>query len=158
MMGVSMQSFVKRLALHKVSALVATGVSVVAIAGVAVAADSTVMKGSARVSGKNQAVVVNATGQTLYTLSGERVGNLKCVTKACFAVWPPLKVGANEKLTKGAGVKGNLSKLRRVKGGFHQVMLNGHPLYRFSGDSNKKGSANGEGIRSFGGTWHVATP
>ena len=84
-MGVSMQSFVKRIALHKASALVAIGVSVVAIVGVAVAADSTVMKGSARVSGKTKTVVVNATGQTLYTLSGERVGNLKCITTACFA-------------------------------------------------------------------------
>jgi predicted lipoprotein with Yx(FWY)xxD motif len=153
-----MQSFVKRVALHKASALVATGVSVVAIAGVAVAANPTVMKGSARVGNKTKTVVVNASGQTLYALSGERVGNLKCLTTACFAVWPPLKVGANERLTKGPGVSGSLSTLRRVKGGFYQVMLNGRPLYRFSGDNNKKGSAKGDGIRSYGGTWRAVTP
>jgi predicted lipoprotein with Yx(FWY)xxD motif len=158
MMGVSMQSFVKRVAAHRVSAAVATGVSVIAIAGVAVAADPTVMKGSARVGGKTKAVVVSSAGQTLYTLSDERVGNLKCLTKGCFAVWPPVKVGANDKLTKGPGVSGNLSKLRRVKGGFYQVMLNGKPLYRFSGDNNTKGSAKGDGIRSYGGTWRVVTP
>jgi predicted lipoprotein with Yx(FWY)xxD motif len=37
-------------------------------------------------------------------------------------------------------------------------MLDGHPLYRYAGDNNTKGNAKGEGIRSFGGTWHVVTP
>jgi predicted lipoprotein with Yx(FWY)xxD motif len=36
-------------------------------------------------------------------------------------------------------------------------MLNGHPLYRFGGDRSK-GQANGEGIKSYGGVWHVVTP
>jgi len=34
-------------------------------------------------------------------------------------------------------------------------MLNDHPLYGFAPDMGKKGSAKGEGIKSFGGTWHV---
>jgi predicted lipoprotein with Yx(FWY)xxD motif len=157
-MGHSKESSVRRSALRRRGALVATGVTALALAGVAVAADPTVMKGSARVSGKTKTVVVSSNGQTLYDLSGERVGNLKCVSKDCFAIWPPLKVGANDRLTKGAGVSGTLSKLRRVKGGFSQVMLDGHPLYRYAGDSNTKGNAKGEGIRSFGGTWHVVTP
>jgi hypothetical protein len=37
-----------------------------------------------------------------------------------------------------------------------QVALRGRPLYRFSGD-HAKGEANGEGIESFGGTWHAVT-
>lgn len=32
----------------------------------------------------------------------------------------------------------------------------GMPLYRFAGDG-AKGQANGEGIQSVGGTWHVVT-
>jgi predicted lipoprotein with Yx(FWY)xxD motif len=116
------------------------------------------MKGTARVGSSNKTVLVSGTSQTLYALSDERVGNLKCLTQACFAIWPPLKVGANETMTKGPGVSGSLSKLRRVRGGFSQVMLNGRPLYRYAGDNNAKGSAKGDGVRSYGGTWRVITP
>jgi hypothetical protein len=35
-----------------------------------------------------------------------------------------------------------------------QLAYKGLPLYRFSVDASA-GSANGEGITSFGGTWHV---
>jgi predicted lipoprotein with Yx(FWY)xxD motif len=38
------------------------------------------------------------------------------------------------------------------------VTLNGRPLYTFALDKGKKGSAKGEGIVAFGGTWHVVTP
>jgi predicted lipoprotein with Yx(FWY)xxD motif len=138
-----------------------TIVALAGIAAIAVAATSTLGTGTAKVSGKNKTVVVDSRGVTLYTLSGESVGRnttLKCLTKACFAIWPPLKTTASAKLTKARAVKGTLGKLRRVKGGFYQVTLDGHPLYTFSGDSGKKGSAVGEGIKSFGGTWRVVTP
>jgi predicted lipoprotein with Yx(FWY)xxD motif len=158
-MGVSMQSCVSRFALSKRTVPVMAGLAVASAAGIALAAaPPTVMKGTARVSGNNKSVVVSGTGQTVYELSDERVGNLKCLTQACFGVWPPLKVGANETMNKGPGVSGTLSKLRRVRGGFYQVMLNGHPLYRYAGDSNTKGSAKGQGIRSYGGTWRVISP
>jgi predicted lipoprotein with Yx(FWY)xxD motif len=155
-MGVSTQSLVSRIAMRKRTAPVVAGLAVASVAGIAfAAAPPTVMKGTARVNGSNRTVLVSGSGQTLYWLSDERVGNLKCLTQACFAVWPPLKVGANERLTKGPGVNGTLSKLRRVRGGFYQVMLNGHPLYRYSGDNNTKGSAKGQAIRSYGGIWYV---
>jgi predicted lipoprotein with Yx(FWY)xxD motif len=159
-MGVSMQSSVLRPALFKRGALIATGATL-AIAGVAVAAGPTVMKGTARVNGNDRSVVVNTNGQTAYTLSGEQVGprtTLKCLNQSCFAIWIPVKTTANERLTKGAGVNGNLGRLRRVRANFFQVTLNGKPLYRFVGDSNTKGNAKGQGIRSFGGTWSVVNP
>ena len=34
------------------------------------------------------------------------------------------------------------------------VTIDGAPVYTFQGDASA-GSANGEGITSFGGTWHV---
>ncbi len=139
----------------KLLALTAAVVLAIAGATVALAATTTLGTGKAKVGGKTRTVVVDSAGATLYTLSGERVGNLKCVNSACFKFWPPYKVSATAKLTKARGVNGTLSKLRRVKGGFFQVMLNGHPLYRFAPDKGKKGSALGEGIKSFGGTWHV---
>ena len=70
----------------------------------------------------------------------------------------PLKTTVNERLTKGPGVNGTLGRLQRVRARFYQVMLNGKPLYRYVGDRNTKGSARGNGIRSFGGTWSVVNP
>jgi hypothetical protein len=52
-------------------------------------------------------------------------------------------------------VKGKLGLLHRSNGTF-QVTLNGLPVYRYAGDS-AKGDVNGEGIESFGGTWHAVT-
>jgi hypothetical protein len=40
--------------------------------------------------------------------------------------------------------------------GGQQVAHNGDPLYRFVGDT-KAADTNGQGITSFGGTWHPAT-
>ena len=156
-MGLSKQC-VRRVGRSKWSALVATGVVVGAMAAIAIAATPTAMKGTARVSGKSRSVVVDSRGQTLYAVSGERVGNLKCINQTCFSTWLPYKVMANQSLTRGAGVTGTLSKLQRVRARFFQVMLGGRPLYRYAGDNNSKGSAKGQGVRSFGGTWGVVSP
>jgi predicted lipoprotein with Yx(FWY)xxD motif len=143
------------------SKLIAVCVAVLAIAsmtGIAVAAGTTLGTGTAKVSGKSKKVVVDSRGVTLYTLSGESVGHvthLKCVTSSCFKVWLPLKTTASAKLTKASGVRGTLGKLHRIKGKFDQVTLDGHPLYTFAQDKGKKGSAKGEGVKAFGGTWHV---
>jgi predicted lipoprotein with Yx(FWY)xxD motif len=143
------------------STMIAVCVAVLAIAsmtGIAIAAGTTLGTGTARVSGKSKKVVVDSRGVTLYTLSGETVGrvsHLKCVNDSCFRVWPPLRTTASAKLTKASGVNGTLGKLKRVKGKFYQVTLDGHPLYSFAPDQGKKGSANGEGVKAFGGSWNV---
>ncbi len=116
---------------------------------------ATLEVGTAKVVGRSEKVLVNSDGVTLYTLSGETASHLKCVTKACFKLWPPYLVTAGARLTKAAGVSGRISKLHRVKDKFFQVMLNGHPLYTFAPDKGRRGSALGEGIKSFGGVWHV---
>ena len=158
-------SFVRR-RLGTVRALRATTLGVLAavlavtsMSAVALAAGSTTLAtGKATVKGKTKTVVVDSRGLTLYTLSGESVKNLKCVSSTCFKAWLPYKVSATAKLTKAPGVSGTIGSLHRIKGKFHQVMLNGHPLYTFAGDAAKKGSAKGEGITAFGGTWHVVSP
>jgi predicted lipoprotein with Yx(FWY)xxD motif len=99
-------------------------------------------------------IVVDARGRTLYALSPETSRHLLCKSGECLSAWPPLTVRSRKtKLTAGAGVHGQLGILRRSNG-MLQVTLRGVPLYRFSGDS-AKGSVNGEGIKSFGGTWHA---
>ena len=125
--------------------------------GIAVAAGTRLGTGAAAISGKSKKVVVDAGGVTLYALGGESVGGvtrLKCVNSGCFRVWPPLKTTASAKLTKAGGVKGTVGKLQRVKGKFYQVTL-APALYTFAPDAGKKGSAKGEGVKAFGGTWHV---
>lgn len=137
--------------------LVAVLVSL-SITAAAVAAGTTLATGKAKVNGKTRTVVVNSGGVTLYALSGERVGKLKCINSTCFKVWLPYKVSATGKLTKASGISGTVSRLRRVKAKFYQVMLSGRPLYAYVGDKGKRGSAKGNGIRAFGGTWTVVSP
>jgi predicted lipoprotein with Yx(FWY)xxD motif len=104
----------------------------------------------------NETLVVDRQGHTLYALSPETAYHLLCKSHACQQIWPPVTVrSAKLKLHAGPGVQGRLGLLRRSSGKW-QLTLRGRPLYRFSGDS-AKGAANGEGIKSFGGTWHAVT-
>lgn len=98
-------------------------------------------------------VVVDAKGMVLYTLTGDSRRHPEC-TKAngCLKFWPPATVKSARKLAKAPGVKGKLGTWKR--NGFIQLTLDGHPLYTFIGDT-RKGIATGEGLASFGGTWHV---
>ena len=91
-------------------------------------------------------VLVDTSGRTLYTLTN--AGQAVACTGSCAAVWPPLLVPAGSTPKGAKGVTG----LGLVPGG--QVTAAGMPLYRFSGDS-KTGQANGDGIKNFGGVWHV---
>jgi predicted lipoprotein with Yx(FWY)xxD motif len=98
-------------------------------------------------------ILVDKNGLTLYELKPETTHHLLCTSQACFGFWPPYTVSKTAKLSKASGVSGKLGKLHR--GGFYQVTLDGHPLYHFSLDNKKKGHATGNGIQTFGGTWHV---
>ena len=135
--------------------------------GVAVAALTALLAGGAvagivsslgvakrTVSGRSMSIVVDRQGDAVYELSGESLATLKCVTSACLKVWSPVEVrSATVTVPISAGVPGPVSILRRVKGNLWQVMLDRHPLYLYSGD--RIGTARGQGITSFGGTWHV---
>jgi predicted lipoprotein with Yx(FWY)xxD motif len=104
----------------------------------------------------SRAVVINAHGRTLYTLTPETTHHLLCRTRACFALWPPLTVRSRAvRLIAGHGLHGRLALLRRSDGTL-QVTHRGLPLYRYAGDSGPA-EVNGEGIVSFGGTWHAAS-
>jgi predicted lipoprotein with Yx(FWY)xxD motif len=99
-------------------------------------------------------VVVDAKkAMTLYYLTGDTKAR-KCSNSTCTGFWPPLTVRSlHTKVVKGKGINGKLTVFKRPDGKF-QVALRGKPLYHFVGDS-AKGNANGEGIVSFGGTWHA---
>jgi predicted lipoprotein with Yx(FWY)xxD motif len=151
----SRRARMRRLGRSQPIALATVLVVVASMAGIAVAASTTLGTGKVTFGGTSKTVVVDSRGATLYTLSGETARHLKCVSSSCFGAWPPYTVSASAKLTRSTGVRGTLSKLHRVSAGIYQVMLNGHPLYRFAPDMGKKGSAMGDGVVAFGGTWHV---
>jgi predicted lipoprotein with Yx(FWY)xxD motif len=103
-----------------------------------------------------ETIAVDTHGRTLYALSPETAHHLLCRSRACLQLWIPLTVSSGKASPRaGSGVQGHLGLLRRQNGKW-QVTLRGMPLYRFSGDS-AKGQANGQGIMSFGGTWHAVT-
>ena len=102
-----------------------------------------------------ETVVVNASGRTLYALSPETTHHLLCRESYCWEIWPPLILPHGAKLRAGTGVQGKLGLLRRP-GGRMQVTLRGKPPYRFAED-HRAGEAHGEGLQSFGGTWHAVT-
>jgi predicted lipoprotein with Yx(FWY)xxD motif len=85
------------------------------------------------------------TAPTLYTFSKDTTGKSNC-SGACAQNWPPAK--------SAPGVDGKITRIKRSDG-TTQVALDGHPLYRYAGDT-KPGDANGNGLNVFGGTWKTA--
>ena len=104
---------------------------------------------------KTESIVVDGRGFAVYWLSGESTSHPLCSSSACLQFWPPLKVSGKAHLSAQPGIHGKVGTWKRD--GFTQVTLGGHPLYMFSLDKTKH-DATGEGVMSFGGTWHVALP
>lgn len=95
--------------------------------------------------------LVNQSSHSLYVLSSERGGALRC-TSSCLSSWLPLEVStATKTVSLGSGVKGKIGFVARGKSK-KQVTFNSYPVYTFVGDSGARQS-HGEGIKAFGGTW-----
>ena len=95
-------------------------------------------------------VLVDAKGRTLYLFAKDTHGRSSC-SGACAMNWPPLTAA---KPKAGSGVrKAELGTTKRADGGT-QVTYNGHPLYRFVGDT-KAGATTGEGLSAFGARWYA---
>ncbi len=95
-------------------------------------------------------VVVDSAHHSLYLLTSEAGGHLRC-SGACLANWPAVLVTNSESASTSMGITGKIGYVRRSSTE-RQVTLNGYPLYRFAGDK-APGQANGVGISAFGGTW-----
>jgi predicted lipoprotein with Yx(FWY)xxD motif len=96
-------------------------------------------------------VLVDSAGKTLYTLTNTAGAPVPC-TGQCLTFWPPLVLPAGATTATGAAGVTGLATVT-TSGGM-QVTKDGAPLYRFSADA-AAGDTNGEGISSFGGTWHA---
>ncbi|HTV12798.1 MAG TPA: hypothetical protein VME20_13165 [Acidimicrobiales bacterium] len=99
-------------------------------------------------------ILATGPGLALYMLTADARDATSCFG-ACASVWPPL-LSLNG-LRTGAGVtKSALSTFERP-GGARQVAYMGHPLYTFQEDT-QPGTARGEGVETYGGTWWVLAP
>jgi predicted lipoprotein with Yx(FWY)xxD motif len=56
--------------------------------------------------------------------------------------------------TAGSGTKSSLFGTKKGSDGHRYPTYNGWSLYEYAGDTGP-GQTNGEGIKSFGGTWYV---
>jgi predicted lipoprotein with Yx(FWY)xxD motif len=80
---------------------------------------------TANVSGVGR-VVVDGKGRTVYILTSSRMKNVPCTdASGCTGVWPPVT-----------------------------ATYKGWRVYEYTGDTGS-GQANGQGLKSFGGTWYV---
>jgi predicted lipoprotein with Yx(FWY)xxD motif len=140
----------RRLATIGGVAMLALAAVIAVIAISANAASTTIGVKTVKVGATSEPIAVNSKGAAVYTLSGDSAKHMEC-TKAnhCFSAWPPVTVKGKPTMS---GLKGTLGTFKNS--GVTQVTLNGHPLYTFAGDHGV-GVANGNGLKSFGGTWHV---
>ena len=94
-------------------------------------------------------ILADSAGKTLYTLTNN--GSPVLCTGVCAQVWPPLTVPPGTAVTGPPGVC-CLGSTPNANG--DAVTYKGDPLYRYVNDSSPS-DATGDGVMSFGGTWHV---
>jgi predicted lipoprotein with Yx(FWY)xxD motif len=145
MNGISMG---RKLAVGACVAVLGAGAAMIGVAGGATTPSITLKSRTAGSLGK---VLANA--HTLYRLSPETRTNVLCTSSSCLGIWKPLLVRSKTTTVHlPTGVTGAVGFLKR--GTRYQVTLTRHPLYTYVSDS-RAGQANGQRIRSFGGTWLV---
>jgi predicted lipoprotein with Yx(FWY)xxD motif len=99
-------------------------------------------------------ILVDARGRTLYLFEKDKSMGSTCYG-ACAGVWPPLTTAGKPHAVRGA-LAARLGTTRRSDGKL-EVTYNGHPLYRYVGDT-KPGDTKGQGLNQFGGGWDVLSP
>ena len=100
-------------------------------------------------------VLVDGRGRTVYVLTADGTTSAPCDdASGCTKAWPDVSLPSGSSGAKaGAGVDASLLGTKKV-GAETYPTYKGWLLYEFAGDS-ASGQANGEGIKSFGGTWYA---
>jgi predicted lipoprotein with Yx(FWY)xxD motif len=99
-------------------------------------------------------ILVNSKGLTLYMFARDHQKKVTCTSKACVALWPPLKVKKGQKPTAGGAAKKSLLGVDKSPDGYRVVTYKGWPLYTYVTDT-KSGQTTGQGLNSAGGKWYV---
>jgi predicted lipoprotein with Yx(FWY)xxD motif len=102
-------------------------------------------------------VLVNGKGLTLYMFVRDHQKKVTCTSKACVALWPPLKVKKGQKPAAGGAAKKALLGVDKSPDGYRVVTYKGWPLYTYVTDT-KPGQTTGQGLNSAGGKWYVLSP
>jgi predicted lipoprotein with Yx(FWY)xxD motif len=99
-----------------------------------------------------QTLVSSANQHTLYTFGADTANTSNCTTASgCTGIWPPYTAPAG---TSASSLSAGFGLITRSDGTL-QYTYQTYALYNYSGDS-AAGTANGQGITSFGGTWDAA--
>ncbi|HLX89389.1 MAG TPA: hypothetical protein VKR22_13155 [Acidimicrobiales bacterium] len=101
-------------------------------------------------------IVVDGQGHAVYILTAGGHTNAPCTdASGCTKVWPdlPLPDGVSA-ATAGSGLQSSLLGTMKLSDGETYPTYNGWLMYEYTGDTGG-GQANGQGIKSFGGTWYV---
>jgi predicted lipoprotein with Yx(FWY)xxD motif len=93
-------------------------------------------------------VLVNDKGMTVYILTSDGHNHSNC-SASCLQYWPPVTPAGATKIAAATGTTKTLT-------GGTIVTVAGHPLYTYIQDA-KPGDVNGEGIKTFGGTWYAVS-
>ncbi len=99
-----------------------------------------------------QALVSSSNQHTLYTFGADTANVSNCtVASGCTGNWPPYTAPAG---TSASTLSAGFGLITRSDGSL-QYTYQTFPVYMFAGDS-AAGTANGQGIVAFGGTWDAA--
>ncbi|WP_327712339.1 hypothetical protein OG912_31880 [Streptomyces sp. NBC_00464] len=96
-------------------------------------------------------ILVDGEGRTLYLWEADTSSKSTC-DGDCATAWPPATVTG--KPVAGEGVKASLLGTTTRDDGRKEITYNGHPLYRYAGDTGA-GDTNGQGSNGFGAAWYV---
>jgi len=99
-------------------------------------------------------ILSDGDGNTVYLFEKDENGMSSC-SGACAGEWPPVTTSGSPKV--GAGADKSLIGTVKRDDGSEQVTYDGHPLYRYTGDT-QPGDTNGNGLDAFGAEWYALTP
>ena len=94
-------------------------------------------------------VLVDSRGRTVYLFRKDSRGK-----SFCAAAWPPVR--AQGRPMPGPGLSAAKLTTTARSDGAPQVLYNGHPLYRYTGDA-KPGDTNGQRVTAFGAAWFAVS-
>lgn len=97
-------------------------------------------------------IVVNGKGMSAYYFDMDKAhSGVSVCSGICSANWPAILAGSA--IPHVAGIKGVVGTIS-LKGGKHQVTINGRPIYTFAFDKSP-GQIKGQGAQ---GVWYVVAP
>ncbi len=100
-------------------------------------------------------VMVDSLGFTVYLLTADTPGHSSC-DATCLQAWPVVRAPAGGGVPSGQGVTAALTPVKATDG-TSMITAGGWPLYTFIKD-RAPGDVNGQGKKSFGGTWYAVSP